>query len=138
MPRKPLKVRIGNLKVELKQHAVDLAFGLTVNKSQGSSYERVLAFLQSGTNRGRKLSYEQAYVMFSRVRNSDSFRCFPFQKSELHKIREHLMNLRPNRIVVKWLMDIGKDGYWEPRSGETPRGVTARPEVPKGIFPIVS
>ena len=59
-----------------------------------------------------RLTYAMLYVMFSRVQQSENFRCLPLSKGF---DKRTLYNLRPSIGATKWRMDIGKDGLWSPR-----------------------
>ena len=97
-------------KVSYRQHAVDLAFAVTVWKSQGATLKNALVLLE-GSPDAPKWCFEHLYVAYSRVPSESCFRCFPLSPAfRLHA----LANLRPNIWAVKWRMDVRGDGYWRP------------------------
>jgi hypothetical protein len=96
-------------------HAVDLAFAVTTWKSQGGTFDYIIALLEH-SHGSPPLSYEMLYVMFSRVKLGCHFRCMPLSNPK--KIREKLGNLRPNIFAVRWRMDIGANGWWKNREEE--------------------
>eukprot|EP00918_Siedleckia_nematoides_P071053 GHVU01155170.1.p1 GENE.GHVU01155170.1~~GHVU01155170.1.p1 ORF type:complete len:166 (-),score=4.80 GHVU01155170.1:7-504(-) len=96
--------------VHYKQHAVDLAFALTVWKSQGCTLKYVLALLE-GSPGVPKWQFEHLYVAHSRVPRALTYRCFTL--SECFQ-RHTIAKLRPNIWAVKWRMAVNKDGYWQP------------------------
>eukprot|EP00919_Chromeraceae_sp_WS-2016_P007706 GHVR01018090.1.p1 GENE.GHVR01018090.1~~GHVR01018090.1.p1 ORF type:complete len:165 (+),score=8.05 GHVR01018090.1:1213-1707(+) len=94
-------------KVMYLQHAVELAFALTVWKSQGGSLKYVIVLLE-GSPDAPKWRYEHLYVAYSRVPGETRFRCFPLSAD----FRYHtLASLRPNIWAVKWRMDV-REGFW--------------------------
>ena len=97
-------------KVAYRQHAVDLAFAVTVWKSQGATLKNALVLLE-GSPDAPKWCFEHLYVAYSRVPSESCFRCFPLSPAfRLYA----LANLRPNIWAVKWRMDVRGDGYWRP------------------------
>ena len=59
------------------QFPLQLAFAMTINKSQGQSFDRVGIYLQSPV-----FSHGQLYVAFSRARKADEVRVFRIRDSE--------------------------------------------------------
>ena len=57
------------------------------------------------------LTFENLYVMFTRVKKACKFRCLPLSKA-FNKTK--LYHLRPKILATKWRMDVGSDGYWKP------------------------
>ena len=90
-------------------HAVDLAFAITVWKSQGGTFDYIIALLEH-TPGSPTLIFEKLYVMFTRVRKACRFQCLPlspaFNKAKLY-------HLRPKILATKWRMDIDESGYWK-------------------------
>jgi hypothetical protein len=103
------------MKLPYIAHAVDLAFSVTTWKSQGGTFDYIIALLEH-SHGSPPLSYEMLYVMFSRVKLGCHFRCMPLSNPK--KIREKLGNLRPNIFAVRWRMDIGANGRWKNRDQE--------------------
>jgi len=101
----------GSVHVRYTAHAVDLAFAITVWKAQGGTFPFVLAMLENICG-GKPLTFERAYVMYSRAIAASRFRCFPL--SHTFKVNK-LFHLRPKILAVKYRMDIGPDGYWHER-----------------------
>jgi hypothetical protein len=98
-----------NVKVVYHAHAVDLSFAITTWKSQGGTYDYIIALLE---NARPPLSFELLYVMFSRVRQASRFRCMPLLDRD--KTRKLLFKMRPKIDAVKWRMDVrNKDGKWQ-------------------------
>jgi hypothetical protein len=98
-------------------HAVDLSFAITTWKSQGGTFEYIIALLENyGGSSKQKLSYELLYVMFSRVKKAQRFRCMPL--SAPLDLRNRLRKLYPNLYAIKYRMDINDDGYWDPKHSE--------------------
>src|SRR5699024_3075417 len=58
------------------QFPLQLAFAMTINKSQGQSFDRVGIYLQSPV-----FSHGQLYVAFSRARKADEVRVFRIRDS---------------------------------------------------------
>ena len=77
------------VKIEYHPHAIDLSFAITTWKSQGATLDYVITLLEHSPNSPR-LTFEMLYVMFSRARSANKFRCMPlshsFQKSNLKKL----------------------------------------------------
>ena len=105
----------GSVNVRYTVHAVDLGFAITVWKAQGGTFPFVLAMLENICG-GKPLTYERAYVMFSRAIAASRFRCFP--QSHTFKVNK-LLHLRPKILAIKYRMDIGPDGYWHERNSFT-------------------
>ncbi len=97
-------------------HAVDLAFAVTVWKCQGGTFEYIIALLEH-TPGSPTLTFEELYVMFTRVKRACGFRCLPlspaFTKAKLY-------HLRPKILATKWRMDIDESGYWKPHVSNSP------------------
>ncbi len=53
-------------------HAVDLAFAITVCKCQGGTFKYIIALLEH-TPGSPALSFENLYVMFTRVKKANNF-----------------------------------------------------------------
>ena len=119
-----------NRPIEYKAHAVDLSFAITTWKSQGGTFEYIIALLESFTGAFRqRLTYELLYVMFSRVKEAVHFRCMPL--SAENDLRARLRRYYPNIYATKYRMDINEDGYWdstrsEIQEQEQPRGIAHR------------
>ena len=119
-----LHIKLGegkrSVKLAYRQHAVELAFAITVWKSQGGTYRNVLMLLE-GSPDAPKWCFEHIYVALSRVPSELGFRCFPLSPAFR---RQLLANLRPNIWATKWRMDIREDGYWRPQQSllDKPRG----------------
>jgi hypothetical protein len=99
------------VRVTYHKHAVDLAFAMSIWKAQGGTFQFIIGLLESSPG-SLSLTYEGAYVMHSRVRESARFRCFPLSK--FFNIN-CLLKLRPKILATKWRMDIGEDGMWRAR-----------------------
>jgi hypothetical protein len=113
------------VRVTYHKHAVDLAFAMSIWKAQGGTFQFIIGLLESSPG-SLSLTYEGAYVMHSRVRESARFRCFPLSK--FFNIN-CLLKLRPKILATKWRMDIGEDGMW--RARETSKyGVQKKTFVP--------
>ena len=94
-------------------HAIDLAFAITTWKSQGGTFDYIIALLENSTGAHCMISFELLYVMISRVRQTDRFRCFPMAMR--HKTIEKLRRLRPKVSSIKWRKDVAnKNGKWAP------------------------
>jgi hypothetical protein len=90
-------------------HAVDLAFAITVWKSQGGTFDYVIALLENSPN-SPSLTFEMLYVMFSRVRLGSHFRCMPLTLPSRTKAK--LKRLMPNIYATRWRMDVREFGKW--------------------------
>jgi len=67
------KAKIGpNQSVTYYAHAVDLAFAITVWKCQGGTFKYIIALLEH-TPGSPALSFENLYVMFTRVKEANHF-----------------------------------------------------------------
>ncbi len=88
-------------------HAIDLAFAITVWKCQGGTFKYIIALLEHTPGRPA-LSFENLYVMFTRVKEANHFRCLPLS-STFNK--QKLLQMRPRILATKWRMDINKSGY---------------------------
>jgi hypothetical protein len=105
------KVRVGTQEsVTYYAHAVDLAFAITVWKFQGGTFDYIIALLEQ-TPGSPTLTFENLYVMFIRVKKASKFWCLPLLKA-FNKTK--LYHLHPKILATKWIMDIGRDGYWKP------------------------
>ena len=104
-----------------KTHGVDLAFAITVWKSQGKTIPYVLMLLNPFPH-SHNVSYEKLYVMASRAPSKERLRCFPIPNNHVrHKIETRLRNLRPNIWATKWRMDIDKNGMWKSKHKYKPK-----------------
>jgi hypothetical protein len=95
---------------------VDLAFAITVWKCQGGTFEYIIALLEHSPG-SPTLTFEKLYVMFTRVKEANHFRCLPF--SPIYDKRT-LFHLQPKILATKWQMDINEHGYWRPRTSTSP------------------
>ena len=116
-----LHVKLGegkrSMKLAYRQHAVELAFAITVWNSLGGTYPNLLMLLEGSTD-VPKWCYAHMYVAYSRV---PSALRFPLSQA----FRRHLLtNLRPDIWATKWRMDVREDGYWRPKQFllDKPRG----------------
>ncbi len=57
-------------------HAVDLAFAITVWKCQGGTFDYIIGLLEQSPG-SPTLTFENLYVMFTRVKKASKFRCLP-------------------------------------------------------------
>ena len=89
------------MSIQYKQHAVDLALSMTIWKSQGSTFHRVVVALE-GSNKAPPWQFEHLYVAISRIRTFSNIRCFPL--SPLYD-KKKLFRLRPHIFTAKWIMD---------------------------------
>ena len=108
-------------------HAVDLAFAITVWKSQGGTFEYIIALLEHSPG-SPPLTFEKLYVMFTRVKKATRFRCMPLSP---RYDKRKLFHLRPKILATKWRMDISEDGYWKTRSSNT--STLSSPKISKAI-----
>jgi hypothetical protein len=70
------KAKVGlDQSVTYYAHAVDLAFAITVLKCQGGTFKYIIALLEH-TPGSPALSFENLYVMFTRVKKASNFRCY--------------------------------------------------------------
>jgi len=99
-----------NQSVTYYTHAVDLAFAITVWKCQGGTFKYIIALLEH-TPGSPALSFIKLYVMFTRVKEANHFRCLPLS-SMFNK--QKLLQMRPRILGTKRRMDINKSGYWRP------------------------
>jgi hypothetical protein len=86
------KVKVGTQEsVTYYAHAVDLAFAITVWKCQGGTFDYIIALLDH-TPGSPTLTFENLYVMFTRVKMAGKFRCFPlslaFNKAKIYNLRQ--------------------------------------------------
>jgi ubiquitin C-terminal hydrolase len=103
-----LCIASSRIKVHYIAHAVDLAFAITVWKSQGGEYDKIVLLLEP-SKPGPALNYHLLYTAFSRVKLASGYRCLPITSS---KVRIALGQLRPNIYSVKYRMSISEKGYW--------------------------
>ena len=97
------KAKVGlDQSVSYYAHAVDLAFAITVWKCQGGTFKYIIALLEHSPG-SPALSFENLYVMFTRVKKATNFRCLPLS-SAFNK--QKLLHLRPKILATKWRMDI--------------------------------
>jgi hypothetical protein len=87
---------------------MDLAFAITVWKCQGGTFEYIIALLEQSPG-SPALTFEKLYVMFTRVKEANHFRCLPI--SPIYD-KQTLFRLRPKILATKWRMDIDEHGYW--------------------------
>ncbi len=92
-------------------HAVDLTFAITVWKCQGGKIKYYIIALLEQTPGSPTLTFENLYVMFTRVKKACKFWCLPLSKA-FNKTK--LYHLRPKILATKCRMDISRDGYWKP------------------------
>ena len=86
-------------------HALDLGFALTAWKVQGLTFEFIIMSLD-----GQKLcSFENLYVVFSRVKTNDGIRCSPLSKSFNP---QNLKNKLPNMWTTRWRIDTRSNVKW--------------------------
>ena len=75
------KAKIGlNQSVTYYAHAVDLAFAITVWKCQGGTFKYIIALLEH-TPGSPALSFENLYVMFTKVKEANHFQCLPLSST---------------------------------------------------------
>lgn len=107
-----------NEKLSYRAHAVDLSFAVTIWKSQGGTFDRIISLLESyDTTKKQRLTYELMYVTFSRVRNASGFRCMPLLTSI--ETKQRLRRLRPSIYATRYRMDINDEGYWDAANATT-------------------
>jgi hypothetical protein len=71
------KAKVGTQEsVTYYTHAVDLAFAITVWKCQSGTFECIIAPLEHSPG-SPALTFEKLYVMFTRVKEANHFRCLP-------------------------------------------------------------
>jgi hypothetical protein len=105
------KAKVGlDQSVTYYAHAVYLAFAITVWICQGGTFKYIIALLEH-TPGSPALSFENLYVMFTRVKKANHFQCLPLS-STFNK--QKLLHLRPRILATKWRMEIDKYGYWRP------------------------
>ena len=69
-------------KVSYRQHAVDLAFAITVWKSQRGTFKKALVLLE-GSHDAAKWCFEHLYMAYSRMPIETCFSCFPLSSSRI-------------------------------------------------------
>jgi hypothetical protein len=71
------KAKVGTQEsVTYNTHAVDLAFAITVWKCQGGTFEYIIALVEHSPG-SPALTFGKLYVMFTRVKEANHFRCLP-------------------------------------------------------------
>ena len=108
-------------------HAVDLAFAITVWKSQSGMFKYIIRLLEHSPG-SPTLTFETLYVMFTRVKKAAHFRCMPLSPKY---DQQKLFHLWPKILATKWRMDISKDGYWRPRTSNS--SVLSLPKISKTV-----
>jgi hypothetical protein len=96
------KAKVGfDQSVSYYAHAVDLAFAITIWKCQGGTFKYIIALLEH-TPGSPALSFENFYVMFTRVKKASSFGCLPLS-STFNK--QKLLHLRPKILLLngEWI-----------------------------------
>jgi hypothetical protein len=117
MSRCDKKAKVGTQEsVTYYAHAVDWAFAITVWKCQGGTFKFIMALLEHSPG-SPALVFEKLYVMFTRVKEANQFRCLPL--SPIND-KQTLFHLRPKILATKWQMDIEEYGYWRPRTSTSP------------------
>jgi hypothetical protein len=120
------KAKVGTQEsVTYYAHAVDLAFAITIWKCQGGTFEYIIALLEHSPG-SPALTFEKLYVLFTRVKEANHFRCLPL--SPIYDKRT-LFHLRPKILATKWQMDINEHGYWRPRTFTSP--ALSQPKISK-------
>jgi hypothetical protein len=120
------KAKVGTQEsVTYYAHAVDLAFAIMVWKCQGGTFEYIIALLEHSPG-SPALTFEKLYVMFTRVKEANHFRCLPL--SPIYDKRT-LFHLQPKILATKWWMDINEHGYWRPRTSTSP--ALSQPKISK-------
>jgi hypothetical protein len=84
------KVKVGTQEsVTYYAHAVDLAFAITVWMCQGGTFDYIIALLEH-TSVIPTLTFDELYVMFTRVKMASKFHCLPlypaFTKAKLYHL----------------------------------------------------
>jgi hypothetical protein len=97
-------------------HAVDSAFAITGWKCQGGTFEYIIALLEHSPGTPA-LTIEKLYVMFTRVKEANHFRCLPLSPTY---DKQTLFYLQLKILATKWRMDIDKHGYWRPWTSTSP------------------
>jgi hypothetical protein len=93
------KAKVGTQEsVTYYAHAVDLAFAITVWKCQGGTFKYIIALLEHSPG-SPALTFEKLYVMFTRVKEANHFRCLPL--SPMYD-KQTLFHLRPKILATKW------------------------------------
>ncbi len=108
-------------------HTVDLVFAITAWKCQGGTFDYIIALLEH-TPGSPILTFENLYVMLTRVKMACKFRCLPlspaFNKAKLY-------NYRPKILASKWRMDIDESGYWKLHVANSPALLV--PKISKAV-----
>jgi hypothetical protein len=88
----------------------------TVWKCQGGTFEYIIALLEHSPG-SPAFTFEKLYVMFTRVKEANHFKCLPL--SPIYD-KLTLFHLRPKILATKWQMDINEHGYWKLWTSNSP------------------
>jgi hypothetical protein len=92
------KVKVGTQEsIGYYAHAVDLAFAITIWKSQSGMFEYIIGLLEHSPG-SPTLTFETLYVMFTRVKKAAHFRCMPLSPKY---DQQKLFYLRPKILATK-------------------------------------
>ena len=95
-------------------HSVELAFAMTIHRSQGATLPKVLMCLDGGGSKGgARITYEMAHVGFTRVRRADDLRIMPPIPGSRDPAFKNISKLTQSRFFSEWFKEgmFDKDGF---------------------------
>ena len=116
---KQLKVRPCNQhqltgKVNIRPHAVELAFAITYEKIQGKTMKKIILDLNSAPT--RPIHFDAFYTGISRVRRGCDLKIMPIPPG---LTLQHLKKLKPDPKLIYWQKGFQeKTGIWSRRTAE--------------------
>lgn len=115
--------------IRFEMHAVDIAFAVTFYKLQGLTLDKVILDINQPPSGLFALSFNSAYVGFTRVRKASDMRIMPVNSKGL----QHMSNLRPDAQLRLWRSGFDdNNGEWTPppQPHRAPTTVTRRTTRP--------
>jgi hypothetical protein len=97
-----------------KYFPLDLAFAMTVHKSQGRTLSRVILALSSRPSFHLQMEFPAIFVAMSRVKTSDHIRVLYHEGSFIEQEVSYLTNLKPNKAVALFYSGYEENnGSWD-------------------------
>ena len=92
-----------DLLVDLRKHAVEMGFAVTVQKMQRQTYERVIVDFNERLLPLLLMSMDFTYHRY-RVRKSCNFRLMTLQPMASNL--DYMYSLKPSDVLTQWLSDL--------------------------------
>lgn len=98
-----------DLSVDVRKHAVEMGFAVTVHKMQGQTCERVIVDLNERPF-SPSINFNGLYVSLSQVKKSLNLRLMPLQPTVNNL--NYLYELKPSPLLTQWLSGFNTNGTW--------------------------